>query len=283
MQINKIIRIVKGYCRGAQPDGHPIDDITTRDQVLWGATDRACTGIVTTCAASPNVIRATVDRGANLIICHEALFWNHGDRTGWLADDLVFRAKRALLDEGGITVWRFHDYIHSGIPTKDGGWVDGIFVGLAKKLGWMPYHEGDEFFPAIFSLPQTTAGELAQTLIGQLGLKGARLVGSPETPVSRVRFMGHAFGGSSDDPLIAGNAAQNVDCELALEAVDFTVAEYVRDASELGHPKALITLGHFDTEEPGMEHMVNWLPGLLGGDLAVSYVQSGGFSSYLTR
>ena len=39
------------------------------------------------------------------------------------------------MDEYGITVWRFHDYIHSGIPYKD-DYIDGIFYGLAKETGW---------------------------------------------------------------------------------------------------------------------------------------------------
>ena len=115
MKINEVIQKMKKYHRGIA-QGKPIDDATTRDQILYGNPDQECTGIVTTCYASVDVIRKANACGANLIISHEALFWNHGDHTDWLeeAQNKTFLAKKQLLDETGIVVWRDHDYIHSG-------------------------------------------------------------------------------------------------------------------------------------------------------------------------
>ena len=61
-------------------------------------------GIVTTCWASVDVI------------CHEALFWNHGDHQEWLMESQneTYKLKKQLLDETCIVVWRNHDYIQSG-------------------------------------------------------------------------------------------------------------------------------------------------------------------------
>lgn len=195
MKIRELIDSIKAFCRGTDSKGNPINPVITRDQVLYGDINQECTGIVTTIYASPEVIRAAAKQGANLVICHETCFWCRGGKTEWLADNPVFRAKRALLDECGIAVWRCHDYIHSGIPVGPGGsYIDGIFYGLAQKLGWTSYSNGDFF------------------------------------------------------------------------------------------RKCAITLGHFDTEEPGMEYMAEWLPSALGdeGDgLPISYVQAGGFSRYL--
>lgn len=195
MLISEVIDGVKAYC--GHDWGGPIMDDTTRDQVLWGPVDVECTGIVTTCFASADVIRQAHARGANLIICHEALFWNHGDHTCWLAGNKTFAAKRALLEECGITVWRLHDHIHSGIP-EDGRLVDGIFMGLADKLGWRDYVRGDTVRPMEFEIPETSAGELARFLVGRLGLAGTRIVGDADARVRTVLVPMHLIGQFDD-------------------------------------------------------------------------------------
>ena len=134
MKISEVIQKMKQYHRGTVR-GEPIDEATTRDQILYGNPDQECTGIVTTCYASVDVIRKAHASGANLIISHEALFWNHGDHTDWLeaAQNKTFLAKKQLLEETGMVVWRDHDYIHSGVPMN-GGYVDGIFHGVMVTL-----------------------------------------------------------------------------------------------------------------------------------------------------
>lgn len=289
MLIQDVIDAVRAHCGAEYPRGTAIEGHSTRDQVLYGRTDAACTGVVTSIYASPEVIEEAHRRGANLIIAHEALFWNRGDRTGWLSDDPVFREKSRLLDACGMTVWRCHDCLHAGIPVGEGRRLeDAIFWGIAWKLGWLSHHVGEGYFPGVFDIPETTIGELANRLVSDLGLKGARIVGRPSARVRRVRLMGHAYGVGEDDPLIESNRRLGIDCELALEVVDYTIAEYVRDASALGMDKGLITVGHFDFEEPGMEFMATWLPEVLVAARAgeapdVFYVQAGGFSSYLGR
>ena len=98
MKISEVIQKMKQYHRGIA-NGKPIDDAVTRDQILYGNPDQECTGIVTTCYASVDVIRKASASGANLIISHEALFWNHGDHTDWLdeARNKTFLAKKQLL------------------------------------------------------------------------------------------------------------------------------------------------------------------------------------------
>lgn len=81
------------------------------------------------CWANVHVIQAAIDQQANLIICHESQFWNHGDHTTWLEDanNDVYLQKVELLRKHDMVVWRNHDYIHSGIQTKT-GYTDGIFM-----------------------------------------------------------------------------------------------------------------------------------------------------------
>lgn len=277
MLISEVIDGVKAYC--GHDWGGPIMDDTTRDQVLWGPVDVECTGIVTTCFASADVIRQAHARGANLIICHEALFWNHGDHTCWLAGNKTFAAKRALLEECGITVWRLHDHIHSGIP-EDGRLVDGIFMGLADKLGWRDYVRGDTARPMEFEIPETSAGELARFLVGRLGLAGTRIVGDADARVRTVLVPMHLIG--QFDNATTARMDSGFDCLVTMEATDFTTSEYVRDSAQLGLGKAMICIGHFNVEEPGMEYMLRWLPRAIDADVPASFVASGDPWTYVT-
>ena len=86
MQIQKVIDKLKAYHKG-EWEGKQIDEETTRDKVLYGNPYQECTGIVTTCWATIDVIKKAALQGANLIIAHEALFWNHGDHTDWLQEE----------------------------------------------------------------------------------------------------------------------------------------------------------------------------------------------------
>ena len=153
MKISEVIETVKRYSYD-EWNGRKIEEETTRDRVLFGDTDRECTGIITAIYASIEVIRKAAEKGANLIICHESLFWNHGDHTDWLENDRSFEAKKRLLQDSGITVWRDHDYIHAGL-RYEGRRVDGIFYGLLCELGWESLVSRDVSFPLMVEIPET--------------------------------------------------------------------------------------------------------------------------------
>lgn len=287
MLISEAIQRVKEYCGGIGFDtGVPIDDATTRDKVLYGDADQECTGIVTCLWANADVIRRAQELGANLIIAHEALFWNHGDHQDFIAENKTYRAKKQLLDEWGGAVWRCHDYIHSRVPIDaDGAFVDGIFYGLAWKLGWVGHRIGDVAMGLDFMIPEKTGAELAREIVEKLGLNGTRLIGDPDARVSRVHVPFHVIGVAPDDNRETVYADEHdVDCLMTMEFVDFTTSEYVRDAGMLGQGKCAITVGHFNLEEPGMEYMVKWLPAALGiteGSLQVEFVPMGDTYRYI--
>lgn len=268
MLISEVISSVKAYCGGMAFDtGKPIDDATTRDKVTYGDINQECTGIVTCIWPTADVIRRAQELGANLIIPHEALFWNHGDHQDVIAQNRTYQAKKALLDEWGGAVWRCHDYIHSKVPLEaDGSLVDGIFYGFAWKVGWLDYRVGDKAFALEYQIPQTTGRELAAYLVERLGLNGTRITGDPDAKVSRVQIPMHIFGVPEDTNEINYMDKNDVDALVTMEMVDFTTCEYVRDAGMLGQGKCAITIGHFNLEEPGMEYMVRWLPAALGTD-----------------
>ena len=270
MKISEAIEKIKAYHKGTI-NGQPIDPAKTRDKILWGNPDQELTGVVVTCYASVEVVKEALRLGANLIVPHEALFWNHGDHTDWLADNETFKDKSALLDQGGIVVWRDHDYIHSGIPLEDGTWTDGIFYGLMKELGWDAYLIDDVSCPLKFSIPRTTAGELGRDLMEKFDLRGMKVIGDPASPSEKVWVCGH-IDGRQDNQILKITEEEGIDTLITLECTDYTVAEYVRDSTMLGHPKTILAMGHFNTEEPGMKYMASWLPAVLGGEVPVTFV-----------
>lgn len=283
MLISQVIQAVKDYCGGIV-EGAPIDEATTRDKILYGDPDQECTGIVTCIWPTADVIRRAQELGANLIISHEALFWNHGDHQEPVAHNKTYLAKKELLDAWGGVAWRCHDYIHSRVPLDaDGAMVDGIFYGLADKLGWLGCRVGDTGFCLDYEIPETTGDELARFLVGRLGLNGTRITGDGSAPVRRVRVPMHIFGAPLDTDILNAMDADDVDCLVTMEMVDFTTCEYVRDAGMLGQGKCAITVGHFNLEEPGMEYMPTWLPAALGTDeIAATFVPMGDTYRYVT-
>lgn len=304
MKIAEVIEKVKKYHNGVvgfKGGIKKIDMLQTRDRILFGNPDMECTGIVTTCWANINVIEEAHRLGANLIICHEALFWNHGDKTEWLIEqkNKTFLKKKELLEKYGIVVWRDHDYIHSGIPMKDGSYVDGIFWGLADALGWTEYIDSNtsesidtsdgwsdfsvpgKLNPLSYTIPETTVGELAKLLIEKLNINGVKVMGNSEKRVKKISIPFHVLGNANYAIELADQG--KVDCFLTMEAVDFTLAEYVRDSSMNDDSIAIIGMGHFNIEEPGMKYMVKYIPEALGVDIPCTFVQSGDHYSYITR
>ena len=271
---------------------HPaVEEERTCDTVKCGNPEQECTGIATAIYASPDVIRKAKEAGVNLLIVHEPTFYSHQDETGWLAGNPVFSEKSALIQEAGLVIFRDHDRIHGTPRREDRERMDLIFYGIMQELGWEKYCLGFENKPLLYQIPETTVGELAKTLIAGLGLNGARIVGNPDTKVRKVFFCEHVNGSARggrepDREKILEAEAQGYDVLIPLEIVDWTLTEYIRDSSQLGRGKALIEMGHFNTEEPAMRYMAKWLPDILGEegkDIPVCFLSAGDLYHYISR
>lgn len=107
--------------------GAPFSD--TVDTIKAGDASQQITGVLVTFLATCEVIEQAVQLGANLIITHEPTFYNHLDTTDWLSQHPSHIAKRRLIEESRVVIWRFHDYLHSLPP-------DSTIMGLFKELNW---------------------------------------------------------------------------------------------------------------------------------------------------
>ena len=282
MKISEIIEVLKKHHA-------PVDETHTSDVVKFGDPDRECTSIVTTVCATVDVIRRAAALGANLIIVHEPLFYSDPDDREWLRGNAVYEEKVRLLTDAGIVVWRDHDRLHGGTPARENReYMDMVFYGIMKELGWEEYCIGFDNKPLVYQIPETTAEKLTAELTQKLGLSGARLVGNRNAVIRRVFFCEHIsdrhFGGrDADREAIREIESGDYDAMIPLEIIDWTVSAYVRDAAQLGKNKVLIEMGHFNTEEPAMKYMAQWLPELLEDPVPVHFVQAGDSFSYFVR
>jgi putative NIF3 family GTP cyclohydrolase 1 type 2 len=220
---------------------------STVDTLKSGSPDTVVTGIVTAMFATIDVIRKTIDLGANFIIAHEPTFYNHTDDTSWLQNDEVYQYKVDLLKKHNIAIWRNHDYIHTLRP-------DGVTKGVLEQLEWQNYADKD--IPNILTFPPTTVKDLVGHAKEKLLIDKVRFIGDPAQSCTRVLFMPGAPGGQRQ---IQAIEKVKPDVLICGELQEWETAEYVRDACAKGDKLALVVLGHIASEEAGSIFMQNWL------------------------
>lgn len=263
--------------------GRSLGRETDRDRILWGDPDQECTGIISTIYASIKVIEEAHRKGCNLIVVHEALFWNHGDHTDWLLNNSAFQKKAELLDRYHICVWRNHDHIHGGVKLGR-VYKDGIIYGLTSLMGWNDcIVNREDVMPRELEIPQTSAREMAALINEKFRLKGVRFIGNPDAVIKKIYFPFHIQGKPSDNDIVTKINDQDINCLLTAELVDFTVSQYIKDAGELKEDKCIFALGHFNFEEIGMEWYAQYIRDHVKPDVDVYFIQAGDYYDYISR
>jgi putative NIF3 family GTP cyclohydrolase 1 type 2 len=247
--------------------GAPLED--TVDTFKCGDPSQEVKGVVTTFLASYEVIQKAITLGANLIITHEPTYYNHLDEVGdALADNLIYQAKRRLLDEHGIVVWRFHDHWHRHQP-------DGIMAGVVQQLGWEAFLESPD--APVFTVPATSLRDLVAEVKAKLAIETVRVVGDLGMTCQRVALL---VGSPPAKWQLMALAREDVDVLLTGEVNEWETSEAARDAIAQGRSKALVVLGHANSEEPGMAYLVSWLKERVP-DLPVTHVPVGDAFQYV--
>ena len=249
----------------------PLPEEHTCDRLIAGCWDMEVTKIATTFMATVDVIRRAASEGANLIITHEPTWFTGMDQTDWLQDDEVYHAKKALIEQSGITVWRFHDHMHMASE-------DGIFRGFEQETGWDKYRMAPPTSDTLgfgvtgkpdgcYEIPQTTLGGLCDFFKETFNMPVIQIIGDPVMKVSRVGVLpgGGSLGLGTEHMPMRYMRLRNADVLVCGDITEWTLPAYVRDASQLGLNRAILVLGHERSEEPGMKRLGDWLGDIVNG------------------
>ncbi len=233
---------------------------TSVDSFKCGDPTQPLRGIVITFLATYAVLEQAVSLNANLIITHEPTFFSGRDASDWLESDSTYQAKREFLIKHQLTVWRNHDGIHYRRP-------DGIFTGMIEKLGWKNRMIPEDH--SLIEIPSLTLEQLAHHCKERLGIQKIKIAGNPLQPCETLALLPGASGGKSQ---IEQLRRKNVDAVICGESPEWETCEYVRDATRLGKRKALIVLGHANSEEAGMEWFANWLRPQVPKEIPITHI-----------
>lgn len=253
---------LKGCSPGTQPTENPtardiVDTIRDNLTCTWadetvdtfkaGNPDDEVKGIATTFIPTVDVLKRAVALNCNLIITHEPTFYNHLDQVDQLKNDPVYQEKVQYIEDNGLIIFRFHDHWHRTSP-------DGIYTGMIDQLGWEQYRTSEKTY--LFLLPESTAGKLTRELKDLFNGSPVRLIGDPDMTFTKVGLSLGAPGYMSHIRMLERD---DVEVLIAGEVPEWESITYVRDAANLGKRKAMILIGHVNSEEAGMEYLANWL------------------------
>ncbi|MFD2332667.1 Nif3-like dinuclear metal center hexameric protein [Cohnella sp. GCM10020058] len=261
------IRDIIERLRGGLP---PVQD--TVDVLLGpGDPDKPVSGVAVAFMPSIDAVERAAALGADLLIAHEGFYYSHRMPTRFQESDPVYAFKQELLHRTGVSVYRHHDHCHRAAP-------DPITLGLVRALGWETALRRMLPAAAVLDVPPMRSDKVAARVKARLGLPGVRFAGDPGAICRRIGVLaGYRGGGELAIPLLR---EQRLDLIVAGEGPEWETPEYVRDAAHLGFAKAMLFIGHAESEAPGMRLVAERLrmafPGLpvhwLDGDPALRYL-----------
>ncbi|MDB5120317.1 MAG: hypothetical protein JWN56_1535 [Sphingobacteriales bacterium] len=234
-------------------------DVTV-DNIKAGDEQTKVTGIATTFMATLEVLQKAKAAGCNFVISHEPTFYNHNDDLTLHKGDPVQEAKLKFIKDNNMVVWRFHDHLHQTNP-------DQVYEGVLTKLDWKKYQSNGHFL----KFPAKSLKNIVTEIEQKLNAKTVRVVGNPDMVISNVGLALGASGSNSHFKLLS-----SPDCELLIvgESNEWETVPYVQDAITIGQKKALIVLGHADSEEAGMDYTRTWLQKFYP-NLKVKFIEAG--------
>ncbi|MBO5415060.1 MAG: Nif3-like dinuclear metal center hexameric protein [Clostridia bacterium] len=230
----KAIELIKELNEGASTPER------TCDTIKAGNPERELFKVGVTMFATVDTVRQAKEWGADMLIVHEPTYYDHMEVV--TEETPVILAKRALIEESGIVIYRYHDNMH----FRD---VDAIaegelhYLGLQGKLEKTPYSASGLFV----SDTPISALELAERMKKDLGIAHPRIAGARDAKGTHIATC---FG--TPKGVFELLCDDSVDIVLTGEACEWKIAEYARDAAALGMNKSLIVMGHIGSERDGM-------------------------------
>lgn len=259
--LNELIATADGALasRFIQPDG----SVKTCDCIKAGDPDREIRKAAVTMFPTHDVIKEAVEYGAELLIVHEPLYYDHWDRTPATPLAVI---KEKYVEQSGLTIFRFHDHAHSRAN-------DLIYDGEMRLLGLKGHIVSHPYAQTDFVLDEPmTAMELAKLAEEKLGAEHVRIAGCTDKPGTRICC---AFGGGVN----AADVLEDNDFIICGELIEWRDCEYVRDYAQFGYNKAVIVLTHEVSERAGMQLLTEELAQRYP-DIEFKYLESGAVYKY---
>lgn len=235
----------------------------TVDTIKAGNPQTVVTGIATTISPTMDVLRKAVAAGDNLIITHEPSFYNHLDKTDLYPNDPVLAEKLKYIADHKLVIFRWHDGAHAHQP-------DFIMEGWKQKAGWTEAHR-EPGAPMLYTAKPVTVAALAEQLRKATGATIVRVIGDPKLAVTKIAYAPGAPGAERQIKVLERD---DVEVLVGGEIPEWETISYAWDARQQGRHKALILMGHYTSEEPGMDNFANWLRKTMPG-LRVDFIPAG--------
>jgi putative NIF3 family GTP cyclohydrolase 1 type 2 len=221
----------------------------TRDNVIAGDPNIKVTGIATTFMSTLAVIQKAKAMGCNFVISHEPTFYTHTDDLKTHEKDPVQIAKIKFINDNGMVIWRFHDHQHR---MKAG---DQIYQGVVEKMALKnAIFDGK----TVLTIPEMSLKAIVKKLEKNMKAKTIRIVGNPKEKITKIGLALGAAGTNTHFKVMENPAVQLL---IVGESNEWETVPYIQDAITLGQKRALIVLGHADSEEAGMKTCRDWLRG----------------------
>ena len=89
------------------------DYSNTCDTLKAGSPDVEVKKVAVSMHPTLEVVEQVKNWGAQLLIVHEPAYYNHMDEH---SDEKIECEKRKIIEDSGITIYRYHDYPHNTTP-----------------------------------------------------------------------------------------------------------------------------------------------------------------------
>lgn len=189
--------------------------------------------------ATVDLIKQVKEWGADMLIVHEPTYYDHYEE---MLINPVTEAKKKLIEESGIVLFRYHDFMHHRE-------MDQIPEGEIHYLGLKGTFERTPYSASymLYLDEPVTALDLARQIERELNIKHVKIAGERNKKATKIALCFGTPGGLYD--LLRD---ENVEIVLTGEICEWMLGEYARDASALGYNKSIIVMGHIGSERDGM-------------------------------
>jgi putative NIF3 family GTP cyclohydrolase 1 type 2 len=223
-----------------------IDPDKSVDRVIVGDPEKHVSRAMVTWMPSFSAIRTAVERGVELLICHEPTFWEHRDDVP--AERAAAVEKKRFVEEHDLAILRNHccwdRWPEIGIP-----WAWAAFLGLEGK----PSVIGNHGYQHRYDIPPIPFGQFAENVAARTAIIGEPMVevaGDLEKHVSRIGI------GTGAACSVFAYAEMGCDCCIVCDD-GASYWRQVQYAEDVGTP--VICVNHGTSEEPGMVTLTKYI------------------------